>query len=97
MGSASVPVALDAAARSGQVLDGDLVLLAGFGGGMAVGAAVLRWHTGAGHLRLDQPAPRRRFSHGRTKPSCVGRLGPRASALGSGSSPAGTATITPCS
>ena len=27
----------------GAVLDGDLVLLAGFGGGMAVGAAVLRW------------------------------------------------------
>jgi 3-oxoacyl-[acyl-carrier-protein] synthase-3 len=44
VGSASVPVALDAAARSGQLLDGDLVLLAGFGGGMAVGASVLRWH-----------------------------------------------------
>jgi 3-oxoacyl-[acyl-carrier-protein] synthase-3 len=44
VGSASVPVALDAAARSGQVHDGDLVLLAGFGGGMAVGASVLRWH-----------------------------------------------------
>jgi 3-oxoacyl-[acyl-carrier-protein] synthase III len=43
VGSASVPVALDAAARSGKMLDGDLVLLAGFGGGMAVGAAVLRW------------------------------------------------------
>lgn len=44
VGSASVPVALDAAARSGQVLNGDLVLLAGFGGGMAVGATVLRWY-----------------------------------------------------
>jgi acetoacetyl-CoA synthase len=43
VGSASVPVALDAAARSGTMLDGDLVLLAGFGGGMAVGATVLRW------------------------------------------------------
>ena len=43
VGSASVPVALDAAARSGTMLDGDLVLLAGFGGGMAVGASVLRW------------------------------------------------------
>ena len=43
VGSASVPVALDAAARSGRMLDGDLVLLAGFGGGMAVGASVLRW------------------------------------------------------
>jgi 3-oxoacyl-[acyl-carrier-protein] synthase-3 len=44
VGSASVAVALDAAARSGSMLDGDLVLLAGFGGGMAVGASVLRWH-----------------------------------------------------
>lgn len=43
VGSASVPVALDAAARSGTMLPGDLVLLAGFGGGMSVGAAVLRW------------------------------------------------------
>jgi 3-oxoacyl-[acyl-carrier-protein] synthase-3 len=43
VGSASVPVALDAAARSGQLRDGELVLLAGFGGGMAVGASVLRW------------------------------------------------------
>ena len=47
VGSASVAVALDAAARSGSVLDGDLVLLAGFGGGMAVGASVLRWYAGA--------------------------------------------------
>jgi 3-oxoacyl-[acyl-carrier-protein] synthase-3 len=44
VGSASVPVTLDAAARSGALADGDLVLLAGFGGGMAVGAAALRWH-----------------------------------------------------
>jgi 3-oxoacyl-[acyl-carrier-protein] synthase-3 len=44
VGSASVPVTLDAAARSGALGDGDLVLLAGFGGGMAVGASVLRWY-----------------------------------------------------
>jgi 3-oxoacyl-(acyl-carrier-protein) synthase III len=43
-GSASVPIALDEAARSGSMKDGDLVLLAGFGGGMAVGAALLRWY-----------------------------------------------------
>ena len=47
VGSASVPVALDAAARSGELHDGQLVLLAGFGGGMAVGASVLRWHATA--------------------------------------------------
>jgi 3-oxoacyl-(acyl-carrier-protein) synthase III len=43
-GSASVPIALDEAARSGALHDGDLMLLAGFGGGMAVGATVLRWY-----------------------------------------------------
>jgi 3-oxoacyl-(acyl-carrier-protein) synthase III len=44
VGSASVPVALDAAARSGALADGASVLLAGFGGGMSVGAALLRWY-----------------------------------------------------
>ena len=43
-GSASIPIALDEAARSGALHDGDLVLLAGFGGGMSVGAALLRWY-----------------------------------------------------
>jgi 3-oxoacyl-(acyl-carrier-protein) synthase III len=43
VGSASVPVTLDEAARSGALKDGDLVLLAGFGGGMSVGASLLRW------------------------------------------------------
>jgi len=42
-GSASIPIALDEAARSGALHDGDLVLLAGFGGGMAVGATLIRW------------------------------------------------------
>lgn len=44
LGSASVPVTLDEAARTGALRDGDLVLLAGFGGGMSVGACLLRWH-----------------------------------------------------
>ncbi|MGH8932482.1 MAG: 3-oxoacyl-ACP synthase III family protein [Egibacteraceae bacterium] len=43
IGSASVPVALDDANRSGLLEDGDLVLLAGFGGGMSIGACLLRW------------------------------------------------------
>ncbi|MEU4219196.1 ketoacyl-ACP synthase III [Actinoplanes sp. NPDC026623] len=43
-GSASMAIALDAAARSGALRDGELVLLAGFGGGMSVGAALLRWY-----------------------------------------------------
>jgi 3-oxoacyl-[acyl-carrier-protein] synthase-3 len=43
-GSASTAIALDVAARAGDLHDGDLVLLAGFGGGMSVGAALLRWY-----------------------------------------------------
>lgn len=43
LGSASVPVALDDAVRAGRLADGDLVLLAGFGGGMSVGVCLMRW------------------------------------------------------
>ncbi|TLQ42464.1 3-oxoacyl-ACP synthase III family protein [Streptomyces marianii] len=42
-GAASVPVTLDLAARSGELADGDLVLLAAFGGGMAMGLSLLTW------------------------------------------------------
>ncbi|MEW1907617.1 ketoacyl-ACP synthase III [Kitasatospora sp. NPDC085895] len=48
-GAASVAVTLDAVHRRGGLERGDLVLLAGFGGGMNIGAALLRW-------ALDQPA-----------------------------------------
>jgi 3-oxoacyl-[acyl-carrier-protein] synthase-3 len=43
VGSASVPVALDDAVTSGAIRPGQLVLLAGFGGGMSVGAGLVRW------------------------------------------------------
>jgi acetoacetyl-CoA synthase len=43
VGSASVPLALDQANRSGALSDGDVVLMAGFGGGMSIGACLLRW------------------------------------------------------
>lgn len=43
VGSASVPVALDDANRAGRIRNGDLVLLAAFGGGMAIGTSLLRW------------------------------------------------------
>ncbi|MEU6381064.1 ketoacyl-ACP synthase III [Streptomyces sp. NPDC046909] len=43
VGSASVPVALDEAHRTGALAPGDLVLLAGFGGGMSMGASLLTW------------------------------------------------------
>ncbi|MFJ7270605.1 3-oxoacyl-ACP synthase III family protein [Streptomyces sp. NPDC099050] len=42
-GSASVPVTLDHAVRTVEMKDGDLVLLAAFGGGMAMGLVLLRW------------------------------------------------------
>lgn len=43
-GAASIPLALDHAVRGeGGPADGDLVLLAGFGGGMSVGTALVRW------------------------------------------------------
>jgi 3-oxoacyl-(acyl-carrier-protein) synthase III len=42
-GSASIPITLEAAQGSGLIGRGDLVLLAGFGGGMAVGLTLVRW------------------------------------------------------
>lgn len=40
---ASIPLALDEAARLGKINRGDLVLLCGFGAGLAWGTALLRW------------------------------------------------------
>ncbi|MGW7264899.1 3-oxoacyl-ACP synthase III family protein [Streptomyces sp. NPDC054842] len=45
VGSASVPIALDEAHRTGALAPGHLVLLAGFGGGMSIGATLLTWGT----------------------------------------------------
>jgi 3-oxoacyl-[acyl-carrier-protein] synthase-3 len=42
-GAASIPLTLDRAARSGALHPGELVLLAGFGGGMSIGLALLEW------------------------------------------------------
>lgn len=42
-GSASIPITLDIVRREGRVADGDLVLMAGFGGGMSVGLTLLSW------------------------------------------------------
>ncbi|MGW0792246.1 3-oxoacyl-ACP synthase III family protein [Streptomyces sp. NPDC002911] len=42
-GAASIPITLDAAARAGALRPGDLILLAGFGGGMAAGLALVEW------------------------------------------------------
>ena len=42
-GAASVPITLDATARGVGIAAGENVLLAAFGGGMSMGAALLRW------------------------------------------------------
>jgi 3-oxoacyl-(acyl-carrier-protein) synthase III len=47
IGSASLPVALDDANRSQLLGDGDVVLLAAFGGGMSIGVCLLRWSPSA--------------------------------------------------
>jgi 3-oxoacyl-[acyl-carrier-protein] synthase-3 len=41
--AASIPLALDEVHRAGRLKRGDLVLLSGFGSGLAWGTAVLRW------------------------------------------------------
>jgi 3-oxoacyl-[acyl-carrier-protein] synthase-3 len=46
VGSASVPLTLAEADGAGELRDGDLVLLLGFGGGMSLGACLMRWETG---------------------------------------------------
>jgi 3-oxoacyl-[acyl-carrier-protein] synthase-3 len=43
VGSAAIPVTLDEANRAGGLADGELVLLLGFGGGISMGACLLRW------------------------------------------------------
>ncbi|MER6738898.1 3-oxoacyl-ACP synthase III family protein [Streptomyces puniciscabiei] len=44
-GAASIPLALDHAHRSGRLETGDLVVLAGFGGGMTMGTSLISWGT----------------------------------------------------
>ena len=41
--AASIPMALDELNRSGNLHDGDLVLLVGFGGGLSSGAILIEW------------------------------------------------------
>jgi len=41
--SASIPIALDEAARSGRIQEGDLVVLVAFGGGLTWGSSLIRW------------------------------------------------------
>jgi 3-oxoacyl-[acyl-carrier-protein] synthase-3 len=41
--AASIPLALDAAARDGRIERGDLVLMEGVGGGFTWGSVLVRW------------------------------------------------------
>ena len=41
--AASVPIAMDEAARAGKITKGDVVLFCSFGGGFTWGAALIRW------------------------------------------------------
>jgi 3-oxoacyl-[acyl-carrier-protein] synthase III len=41
--SASIPIALDECVESGRIKEGDLVLMASFGGGVTWGGVVVRW------------------------------------------------------
>ncbi len=41
--SASIPLALDEAARQGRIAEGDTVLMVAFGGGLIWGSAVVKW------------------------------------------------------
>ncbi|RKD24166.1 3-oxoacyl-ACP synthase [Ammoniphilus oxalaticus] len=45
MSAASIPVALDEAAKNGKIKQGDHLVLVGFGGGLTWGASVLKWDT----------------------------------------------------
>ncbi|OIJ68242.1 3-oxoacyl-ACP synthase [Streptomyces mangrovisoli] len=53
--ASSIPLALDEANRQGALKDGEVVLLAGFGGGMSLGATLLRW-TGPAHTPVRSAA-----------------------------------------
>jgi 3-oxoacyl-[acyl-carrier-protein] synthase-3 len=41
--AASIPIALDEVVRSGQVKEGDVIVLTAFGSGYTWGSAVIRW------------------------------------------------------
>jgi len=51
MSSASIPVALDEAARAGRFKSGDIVVMVGFGGGLTWGATVVKWFKRGGVSR----------------------------------------------
>ena len=67
--AASIPLALADAADGGRVMPGDLVLLVGFGAGMSVASAVVRWniatsdHEPSGDVLLATTGPGQPVHH----------------------------------
>lgn len=41
--AASIPIALDEAAKAGRIKEGDYILLEAFGGGLTWGSALIKW------------------------------------------------------
>ena len=41
--AASIPLALDESVRKGDIKSGDILALAGFGAGLTMAAAIVRW------------------------------------------------------
>jgi 3-oxoacyl-[acyl-carrier-protein] synthase-3 len=53
--AASIPVALDAAVRSGKIKDDDLMVMVGFGAGLTYGGILMRWRGKAGKPTVAEP------------------------------------------
>ena len=77
--AASVPLSLAEVAESGRVGPGDLVLMCGFGAGMAVGTALWRWGTAAG-ASAAAPVPSSGSGSAAATPPAAAKPGPRAKA-----------------
>ncbi len=54
--AASIPVALDAAVRSGKIKDNDLMAMVGFGAGLTYGGILMRWRGKAGQPKAAGPS-----------------------------------------
>jgi 3-oxoacyl-[acyl-carrier-protein] synthase III len=55
--SASIPIALDEARRSGRIKHGDLTLLVAFGAGLTYASALIRWNSFAHAFSSHPPLP----------------------------------------
>lgn len=53
--AASIPVALDAAVRSGKIKEDDLMVLVGFGAGLTYGGILMKWRGKAGKPKVAAP------------------------------------------